>query len=148
MSAFHIAEISAEETYPLRSLVLRNRDKNIPCPFEGDADKTTTHFACFRENGIVAIASFYFRKNELLEGQQMVQLRGMATHPDFANKGYGKELMNFTIDFFRDRDIDLIWCNAREVAYGFYKNLGFLSKGESFLIPEIGIHRVMYVDLI
>ena len=148
MSAFHIAEISAEETYPLRSLVLRNRDKSIPCPFEGDTDSTSYHFACFRENEIVSIASFYLQKNDLLGSRKMVQLRGMATHPENANKGYGKELMHFTIDYFKKKTIDLIWCNAREIAFGFYKNLGFLSKGENFLIPEIGVHRVMYLDLI
>ncbi|NEN24360.1 GNAT family N-acetyltransferase [Cryomorpha ignava] len=144
MNTFHIAEISAEETFPLRSLVLRSRDSSIPCPFEGDKEKTTHHFGYVRENEIVAIASFYQRKSDLLGQKEMVQLRGMATHPDYSGQGCGKELMEFTIDFYRDNGFDLIWCNAREIAFGFYQKLGFLSKGENFLIPEIGVHRVMY----
>lgn len=95
----------------------------------------------------MTIASFYQRKNNLLGQKNMVQLRGMATHPDYVGRGCGKELMNFTIDFYRDQGIDLIWCNAREIAFGFYQKLGFKGIGENFLIPEIGVHRVMYLDL-
>ena len=147
MSAIRIAEISAEETFPLRSRVLRNRDSSIPCPFDGDTDATTRHFACFREKEIVAIASFYLRKCELLEGATMVQLRGMAVHPDYAGKGYGRELMHYAIGFYRDQGIDLIWCNARETAFEFYRKMGFKSIGEHFLIPDIGVHAVMYFGL-
>src|SRR5690554_6981686 len=147
MTTFNIAEISAEETYPLRSLVLRNRDQNIPCPFDGDSDLSTKHFGCVHENKIIGIASFYLRKNDLLGNREMVQLRGMATAPDFANRGCGKALINHAIDYFRKGNMDLIWCNAREVAFGFYKKLGFVKKGENFLIPEIGIHIVMYRNL-
>src|SRR5690554_7269004 len=109
MRAIRFAEISAEETFPLRSRVLRNRDSSIPCPFDSDADATTRHFACFREKEIVAIASFYLRKCELLEGATMVQLRGMAVHPDYAGKGYGRELMHYAFGFYREQGIDLIW---------------------------------------
>ena len=147
MSKSRILEISAEETHPLRSLVLRHWDISTPCPFDGDADKTTHHFGCVFDNEIVSIVSFYERKNENFGDKTMVQVRGMATHPDFASKGFGSELMNFTIDFFRNRGIDLIWCNAREIAFGFYQNLSFVGIGDNFIIPEIGIHRVMYLDL-
>lgn len=145
MSTFHIDEISAAQTFPLRSQVLRNRDSGIPCPFDGDNDSTTHHFACFRENEIVAIASFYLRKSDLLGNARMVQLRGMAVHPEFAGKGYGRELMNYAFSFFKDKGIDLIWCNARESAFEFYRKLGFKSIGDNFEIPDIGVHKVMYI---
>jgi len=147
MEKCQIAVISALETHPLRSLVLRNRDARIPCPFDGDLDDTTHHFASFYKHEIVTIASFYLRQNELLGNHQMLQLRGMAAHPNYAGMGFGKDLMRFTMEYFKNQGIEILWCNAREVAFGFYQKLGFKSIGDNFKIPEIGVHRVMYVNL-
>lgn len=144
MAESRILEISAQETYPLRSLVLRNRDSGIPCSFDGDLDKTTHHFGYMLDNEVVSIVSFYERENENFGSKTMVQLRGMATHPNFSGQGFGKELMNFTIDCFRDKGIDLIWCNAREIAITFYEKLGFKSTGKKFEIQNIGPHILMY----
>lgn len=143
MSKSRILKISAEETYPLRALVLRNWDSSTPCPFDGDKDKTTQHFGCVFENKIVSIVSFYERQNENFGDKTMVQLRGMATHPNFAKKGFGKDLMRFSLAFFQIK-VQIIWCNARENAIPFYEKLGFKTIGEKFEIQNIGTHIVMY----
>lgn len=144
MAVSRILEITAQDTYPLRSLVLRNTDVSAPCPFEGDLDKTTHHFGCIIDGEIAAIASFYRRRNELFADQQMIQLRGMATHPDYAGQGWGKKLMRCAMDIFRNKEIDLIWCNARQIAIPFYEKMSFKPIGEKFEIPNIGTHIVMY----
>lgn len=145
MAESRILEISAQETYPLRSLVLRNSLLTAPCPFDGDLDKTTHHFACVFENEIVAIVSFYKRNNDSFGNKTMVQLRGMATHPTFSGLGFGKNLIKFSIGFFHSK-VQIIWCNAREIAIPFYEKLGFRPIGDKFEIQNIGTHILMYYE--
>jgi|SRR5690554_1080475 len=145
MTESRILEISARETYPLRSLVLRNADVSKPCPFEGDSEKTTHHFGCRIGDEIVSIVSFFAIKNENFGDKTMVQLRGMATHPDYAKKGFGTDLIEFSLVFFQTK-VQLIWCNAREIAIPFYEKLGFIPTGEKFEIPNLGIHILMYYE--
>lgn len=142
-----VVEISASETFPLRSLVLRNRDSSIPCPFDDDLEPTTHHFGVLLDGQTATIASFYLKANEGLGKNNMIQLRGMATHPDYVGNGLGKLLIQHAILFYKDAEVSIIWCNAREVAFGFYSKLGFKSVGEQFLIPQIGIHQVMYLEI-
>jgi ribosomal protein S18 acetylase RimI-like enzyme len=39
---------------------------------------------------------------------------------------------------------DVLWCDAREVALGFYEQLGFERIDEWYDIPNIGKHQFMY----
>lgn len=145
MAESRILEISAQETYPLRSLVLRSSDVNAACPFDGDLDNTTHHFGFFLDADIISIVSFYERSNDNFGNRTMVQLRGMATHPDFSGRGFGKDLMLFSIGFFQTK-VEIIWCNARETAIPFYEKLGFKSTGDKFEIQNIGTHILMYYE--
>ncbi len=147
MEKSRIAEISAKDTFPLRSLVLRNRNPSIECPFDGDLEPTTRHFGVLVNGQIVTIASFYFITNEVVGKSKMLQLRGMATHPDFVGRGFGKALVEHVISIYKESEVRIIWCNAREVAFGFYSRIGFKGVGENFLIPQIGVHRVMYIEI-
>ena len=47
----------------------------------------------------------------------------------------------------RARGGDLLWCNARVVALGFYERLGFVAEGPEFEIVPIGPHFVMTKNL-
>lgn len=42
---------------------------------------------------------------------------------------------------------EVLWCNARVGALGFYLRLGFATIGEEFEIAGIGPHFVMWRDL-
>jgi len=44
----------------------------------------------------------------------------------------------------RTADGDLLWCNARTSASGFYTRLGFAVVGEAFELPGIGPHHLMH----
>ena len=44
-------------------------------------------------------------------------------------------------------NIELLWCDARLEATGFYERLGFKMKGEIYNVPNIGPHKLMYIEL-
>jgi hypothetical protein len=44
-----------------------------------------------------------------------------------------------------DMGYDVLWCDARKVALGFYERLGFDRIDEWYEVPLIGPHQLMYV---
>ncbi|TDG35150.1 GNAT family N-acetyltransferase [Pedobacter changchengzhani] len=138
--------IHPTEVLPLRSLVLRNGKAFNQCVFNGDTDFNTFHLGYIVNGQIKCIASFMPTSNLPTE-DKVWQLRGMATHPDFSGKGYGKALVNFSIDHAKQKNIDYLWCNARASAVPFYQKLGFLIDSEEFQIPDIGSHFKMKLNL-
>lgn len=137
-----IRKISADKTYQIRLEILRN-GMDLPVQFSGDFDKETFHLGVFEDGNLKGIASFMKTTNDLFELPQY-QLRGMATLEEVRGKGLGKQLLIEGINILRDRNVRVLWCNAREVALNFYEKLEFSVEGNSFEIPEIGKHYIMY----
>lgn len=136
--------IRAADVYPLRLLVLRPGGTLQDCIWPNDDATTTVHFGATNHAGdILAVASFYLQHHPDLTAHHPVQLRGMASHPDVRGQGYGKAIVRHAAAHFCNTGCDVMWCNAREVAVGFYENLGFAIQGEPFFIPKIGKHWVM-----
>lgn len=143
-----IEQVNAEAVYPLRLEVLRPGGALADCVFPGDNDPDTVHFAIYDGDGPArGIASFYNAAHPEVIGEHPVQLRGMATHPSVRGKGCGKALVRHALRFFAANAREVMWCNAREVAVTFYKNLGFEITAAPFDIPGIGPHRVMYRNI-
>ncbi len=59
----------------------------------------------------------------------------------------GKLVVQEALRVLKKENSDLLWCNAREVALGFYTKLGFSIEGDFFDVKNIGPHKVMYVKL-
>lgn len=131
--------ILSAQTLPLRSAVLR---KGLPfeqCIFPQDGLEGAFHLGCFVEGQLVSVATFF--PEDLPEyGSGGFRLRGMASDPAFAGKGYGAKLINFAIDELTSANAAYIWCNARSTAAAFYTRLGFGMISEEFEIPGIGPH--------
>jgi len=138
--------ISAQEVLPLRSLVLRNGKPLDECVFPTDEIEDAFHLGFFLNGKLISIASF-LPSDFFKESGKGYQLRGMATDPDFAGKGYGSVLIGFAIDCLKSREVDYIWCNARSTAAAFYKRLGFTTESPEFDIPGIGFHYEMKLNL-
>ena len=68
----------------------------------------------------------------------------MATLPNAQHKGLAKILLEKSFNELKLHNIDLLWCDARVVAKGFYSKLGFVTNGDSYEIPIIGTHYLMY----
>lgn len=139
-----IKKISSVETYPVRHEVLRKGKPIETCQFKGDDDENTTHFGLFLEDKLVGIISIFKENNNLFPESKQFQIRGMAVLEEFQGKGFGAELVKEAENHSINLNTDLIWFNAREKAVPFYEKLNYKITGDPFLIPDVGIHFVMY----
>jgi ribosomal protein S18 acetylase RimI-like enzyme len=71
----------------------------------------------------------------------------MASHPRVRGAGYGAAALAACVAEARARGAELVWCNAREAALGFYLRAGFVVTGERFEIASIGPHFRMHLLL-
>ena len=143
-----VKKVSAKDIRPLRNLVLR---PNLPIEttfYDLDDDEKTFHLASIIDNNIISIGTFYPENDIKLKTKNGYRLRGMATHPDFRRKSAATKLMEESFVFLKQKECDILWCNARLIAVEFYKSLGFKIIGEIFDIPSIGPHYKMYRSII
>jgi len=137
-----IKRITPQETYAIRNEVLR---KNIPLPFEfeGDFDESAFHLGVFKEDKLIAVSSYMERSHKNLSGSQY-QLRGMATLNEFQGFGAGKLMVQEALSILAKLRVDYLWCNARIIAVHFYEKQGLKTIGDSFEVPFVGEHFVMF----
>ncbi|MBT3983154.1 MAG: GNAT family N-acetyltransferase [Bacteriovoracaceae bacterium] len=139
-----VKRISASDTYCLRGQILRPGRDLSSCKFEGDNDELTFHLGAFIDNKLVSVASFYFDQNSDLNQGHQYRLRGMATLEEFRRKGLSKSLLKTAFPIIIQNQCQLVWCNARVSAQGFYESIGFEKFGESFDISQTGPHQLMF----
>ena len=139
--------IKAKDTWSLRQLVLRPGQPIEECDFPNDRNPDSFHLGAEERSVIVVVASFYGERHDALKGWKQYRLRGMACHPDLRGHGAGTLVLRFGIGHLKDQRADLLWCNARENAVGFYKKLGFSTHGSPFLIEGIGMHELLFLRL-
>jgi len=142
-----IQQISYQETYSIRQVVLRPNRPLETCFFEGDSLPTTYHFGVFQNENLAGIISIFKINHSFFEEKNQYQIRGMAVLPEFQKYGLGKKLVLHSEEFLRSIKTELIWFNAREEAVGFYQKLGYKIIGEAFMITDVGIHFVMFKSL-
>jgi ribosomal protein S18 acetylase RimI-like enzyme len=144
---YPIKKITSQETFPVRQPVLRPGKPVESCIFEGDDLPTTAHFGIYDENTIIGCLSVFKYPNAFFASQDAFQIRGMAVLPSHQKKGLGEKLMEAAEDYIKQQNGRTIWFNAREIAVGFYKKLGYAIEGEPFDILDIGPHYVMFKEI-
>ncbi len=146
-STVTVEEVPAEVTYALRRAVLRPDGGEIT--WAGDEDPATFHLAARTPGGlVVGVVRFSparcpWRQDPLSPWQ----LRGMATDPAVRGGGAGRALLAEGLARVAARGGDLVWCDARVSAAGFYERQGFAVVTEPFDKPGIGPHVGMLVEL-
>lgn len=139
--------ISAEETFPLRRQMRPLRSVADQGNSE-DLLPDSFHVGTFAGDNLVGIASFNLEGHkDFATAKNPFRLRGMASEGSQKGLGIGRQTLLFGIEELRKRDCDLLWCNAREVAFPFYEKMGLSLHGPMFDIPTIGPHKVMYKHL-
>ncbi|HEU4430052.1 MAG TPA: GNAT family N-acetyltransferase [Myxococcota bacterium] len=146
-SKVEVRRISAEEVRPLRQLVLRPRRPFVETRFDGDDSSATAHFGAFRDGALLAIATLLDAPHPERPGVRACQVRGMASDPSVRGLGFGAAVLAACEAEARRRGAQLLWCNAREEAAGFYRRAGFVAIGEGFEIPGVGPHFRMHREL-
>ncbi len=143
----HIKLVDAEEIRSLRHKMLRQGQDFSTTSYDRDNEKDTFHLGVIRENNIVSCSTFYPEQTDKMTSTTAYRLRGMATDYNFQRKGYASDLMEESFNELKEKECDLLWCNARLVAVNFYKSLGFKINGELFDIVGIGPHYYMYKEI-
>ena len=144
-----VKRITSNDCKPLRHQVLWPHillEKD--CIIDIDSRKDAIHLGVFNEEKLISICSLFKSENEHFPNRKnSYQLRAMATSPNSRGINAGKLVVQEALRVLKEVNSDLLWCNAREVALGFYTKLGFSIEGDFFDVKNIGPHKVMYVKL-
>ncbi|MEI4270753.1 GNAT family N-acetyltransferase [Klenkia sp. LSe6-5] len=145
MSTVRIERVPVEATYELRARVLR---QGRPVQITGDDAPSAIHLAAVTEEGrIVGVVRFHPQVCQWRDTEYAWQLRGMATDPDVRGLGAGRALVAEGLVQISRAGADLVWCDARAAAVGFYERIGFRTVTEPYDMPPVGLHLGMVLDL-
>ena len=140
-----IEQVDAAATYPLRAQELR---QGRPAEIDGDDAPYALHLAARLDGGdIVGVVRFHPRDCPWRVGEGSWQLRGMATDPRVRGLGTGRALVAEGLIRVAQRGGDLVWCDARRSAVGFYQRIGFTSVTDEYDLRPVGAHRGMLIEL-
>jgi predicted GNAT family N-acyltransferase len=142
-----VGEVAPEVTYDLRRAVLRPGGGDVV--WAGDEHPETVHLAARDAAGrVIGVVRLSPAPCPWRAGTRMPwQLRGMATDPAVRGSGAGRALVVAGLEAVAGRGGDLMWCDARVTAAGFYERMGFTVVTEPFDKPGIGPHVGMLLDV-
>lgn len=144
-----IQTVTARETFSVRRPVLRKGRPMEDCHFSGDELGTTFHLGAFEKDKIIGVTTCLMNKDVHLEKiaefklHQCYQLRGMAVLESMQGKGVGKKLLKKAEQLLKEKNIKVIWFNARIAAVPFYEKMGYEMVSDVFIIPNVGDHLKM-----
>ena len=145
---YKIEEVSPDVVHPLRHKVLRPHLPLEASCYSSDNNLGAIHFTLKKDDTILSIASFYYESLEAMPNKNSYRLRGMATEPTKQRKGFGGMVLHEAMDYLKkESDVEILWCNARVTAFGFYEKMGFTILGEAFDVPNLGPHKTGYIEL-
>lgn len=143
-----VKQIQAVQTRALRHLVLwPHIEKEEDCNIDIDQREDAIHLGAFDGDRIVAVASMFQMSSNKIDFQNQFRLRAMASHPDYRGQYAGQAIVKRAIEVAQFKGADVLWCDARKVALGFYEKLGFERIDEWYDVPKIGPHQFMYYPI-
>lgn len=117
------------------------------CVIEPDELESTLHIAAVLEGKIVGISTLIIDQNDQFKTAKQYRLRAMATAPEVRGYGVGAKIIEKVIEVLKQNNTELLWCDARLIATGFYEKQNFKVKGAVYEVPNIGPHKLMYKRL-
>ena len=140
--------IQAEDTRALRHQVLWPHIENVEnCVIDIDNRVDAIHLGTFDGERLVSVGSLFEMRSDKLEHRFQYRLRAMATDPDFRGRSAGKILINKAVEILEGLNCEVLWCDARLHATGFYSSLGFKKLEEIYQVKNIGPHQFMWKEL-
>lgn len=144
----NIQELQTSDIRKLRHEVLWPHKPSFEdCVIEPDYVSTTFHMGAIENDIVVGTSTFLIDINDKFDTTSQYRLRAMATSRSVRGKQVGRQIIEASIERLKNMNIDLLWCDARLEATGFYEKLGFKMKGEIYNVPDIGPHKLMYLKL-
>ena len=137
-TALTVEESDADTTYPLWRDLLRG---GRPVPRLEDP-AGTFHLAARDAGGrVVGVVRYSPAPCPWQpDARAPWQLRGMATAPEVRGLGAGRALVAEGLAHVAARGGDLVWCDARTTAAGFYERMGFTVVTGEYDKPGVGPH--------
>lgn len=152
-----IERVAAQRVRPLRAAVLRAGQPLAASVYPEEHLASTVHLAAMSPEGEVVGCSTWFAEPPPPEvpapgsgtpppatPDRAWRLRGMATDPSVRGQGYGAALLLAGMQVAAESGAELVWCNARVVALGFYEAHGFRAVGPVFETAGGIPHRVAW----
>ncbi len=121
--------------YELRETLLR---KPLGMSLENEdlsADRTDTILAAMKDGKVIGCVMLQPKNNDT------IKLRQMAVAENMQGKNIGRLLVQQGEALVKERGYTHIILHARDIAEGFYKKLGYTTKGDVF--TEVGIAHVV-----
>jgi GNAT superfamily N-acetyltransferase len=156
------AVVPVEEIFDLRWAVLRTGLPRETAVYPEDAYGGTFHIAAYDEAGAVRGCATFFPDPfpdqfpdpfpgpfpdpspfpDSGRSAPAYRFRGMGSAPEVRGRGFGAAALTAGLRECASRGAELVWCNGRTSAAGFYERLGFTATGEEFTIEPSGPHYV------
>ena len=126
-----------------------------------DIDKTegAIHIAAYKDDQVVGVASLFpqtcTRYPDMFPDMIAYRLRAMGVLQKLQGEGVGAKMISFALHHLaQTTPAQVLWCDAREVAWGFYSRCRFQFahncegyEFKAYEIPNIGVHKMMYFYL-
>lgn len=119
-----ISRISLDEVWKMRHEVMWP-DQSIEY-IQLPNDDQGIHLGLFVEDSLVSVISLFIDGDE-------AQFRKFCTQTYFQNRGYGSELLQYTMDYAKGRGAKAIFCNARVTKCSFYAKFGLIRTENRFV---------------
>ncbi len=124
--------------YTLRWLVLRKPWNQPPGSEKDELESEALHrMVCDREGIVRGTGRLH------LNSPAEAQIRYMAVHPEFHRQGIGRMILMALEAAARGEHAKRIVLNARDNALAFYKALGYVQKGKSYVLYDSIQHFLM-----
>ena len=143
-----VKSIKSSETRELRHLVLWPHIQRMEdCIIDIDDREDAIHLGVFYQNKLISIGSIFRMNSPKLSHKIQYRLRAMATHPDYRKLHAGHLLLKEAIRLLKQLNAEVLWCDARLHATGFYQKAGFSMLPDIYEVKNIGPHQFMWFDL-
>ncbi|GDX18711.1 hypothetical protein LBMAG06_08400 [Actinomycetes bacterium] len=130
---FQVVKITTEETYALRTAVLRADTPTSDPKYAEDSKHGTVHLGIFDENkNLIATSTWVINQWQEDPSAIAIQLRGMAVATSYQKSGLGKLLLDSGITHAKTLNAKYVWAKARDSALHFYLRNDFISVGDGF----------------
>jgi len=141
--------VPVEEIFALRWAVLRTGLPRETAVYPEDSRGDTFHVAAYDQHGEVRGCATFFPDPLPGESAPAHRFRGMGSDPEVRGLGFGAAALRAGLRECAARGAEIVWCNGRTSAAGFYRHLGFSTDGEEFVLEPSGPHyRFVTRDLL
>lgn len=136
------AVVPVEEIFALRWAVLRTGMPREAAIYPEDARADTFHIAAYDAQGAVRGCATFFPDPLPGESAAAYRFRGMGSAPEVRGLGFGAGALKAGLAECAARGAQIVWCNGRTSATGFYESQGFTAIGEEFVLEPSGPHYI------